>query len=135
MSGTPMPDPDRDAAGSPATPAVPAAEAVPDPGVTPAAEATSASVPPAEALAAAEAVPPSRGFPGFPAGDPRQLPLSQRPRGLEAPPPPGGRDPELKETLARERPYVRLLVGMVAVIVGGSLLLTFLALLSAAILR
>ena len=82
-----------------------------------------------------EAVPPARGFPGFPAGDPAQLPLSQRPRGLDAVPPPGGRDPEIRRTVARERPYVRLLVGMVAVIVGGSLLLTFLALLSAAFLR
>jgi hypothetical protein len=79
--------------------------------------------------------PPARGFPGFPAGDPTQLPLSQRPRGLDAVPPPGGRDPEIRQTLTRERPYVRLLVGMVAVIVGGSLLLTFLALLSAAFLR
>lgn len=79
--------------------------------------------------------PSARGFPGFPAGDPTQLPLSQRPRGLDAVPPPGGRDPEIRQTVARERPYVRLLVGMVAVIVGGSLLLTFLALLSAAFLR
>ena len=79
--------------------------------------------------------PPDRGFPGFPAGDPDQLPLSQRPRGLDATPPPGGRDPEIRATLTRERPYVRLLVGMVAVIVGGSLLLTFLALISAAFLR
>jgi hypothetical protein len=82
-----------------------------------------------------EAAPPARGFPGFPAGDPAQLPLSQRPRGLDAVPAPGGRDPEIRRTVARERPYVRLLVGMVAVIVGGSLLLTFLALLSAAFLR
>ncbi len=95
-------------------------------------------VPPAEPAPAAEAPPPgppARGFPGFPAGDPTQLPLSQRPRGLDAVPPPGGRDPEIGQTLTRERPYVRLLVGMVAVIVGGSLLLTFLALLSAAFLR
>ena len=110
----------------------------PEPGAEAAAAAvaeTVEAVPSAEVAEVAEAVPPARGFPGFPAGDPRQLPLSQRPRGLEAPPPPGGRDPELKETLGRERPYMRLLVGMVAVIVGGSLLLTFLALLSAAILR
>ncbi len=120
VSGTPMLDP--------------GAEAAAGGGRTPAAE-TFEAVPPAEVAEAAESVPPARGFPAFPAGDPRQLPLSQPPRGLEAPPPPGGRDPELKETLGRERPYVRLLVGMVAVIVGGSLLLTFLALLSAAILR
>ena len=79
--------------------------------------------------------PPARGFPGFPAGDPRQPPLSQRPRGLDAPPVPGGGDPALRETIARERPYLRLLVGMVAVIVGGSLILTLLAIISAAILR
>jgi hypothetical protein len=84
---------------------------------------------------AGTAEPPARGFPGFPDGDPRQLPLSQRPRGLDAPPVPGGGDPELRETLARERPYVHLLVGMVAVIVGGSLILTFLAIISAAVLR
>ncbi len=78
---------------------------------------------------------PGRGFPGFPAGDPRQPPLSQRPRGLDAPPPPGGSDPEIAETLARERPYVRLLLALVAIIVGGSLLLTFLALASVALLR
>lgn len=81
------------------------------------------------------ATPPRRGFPGFPDGDPDQLPLSRRPRGLDATPPPGGRDPEIRATLARERPYVRLLVGMVVLIVGGSLLLTFLALVSAAFLR
>lgn len=78
---------------------------------------------------------PGRGFPGFPAGDPRQRPLAERPRGLDAPPPPGGTDPEMADTLARERPYVRLLIAMVAIIVGGSLLLTFLALASAALLR
>jgi len=84
---------------------------------------------------ASDIPPPARGFPGFPAGDPDQLPLSQRPRGLDATPPPGGRDPEIRATLTRERPFVRLLVGMVAVVVGGSLLLTFLALISAAFLR
>ena len=94
------------------------------------------AVPPASDVAtASEQAPQGRGFPGFPAGDAGQLPLSQRPRGLDAAPPPGGRDPDVRTTLARERPYVRLLVGMVAVIVGGSLLLTFLALLSAAFLR
>ena len=90
---------------------------------------------PATGPAAPDAGEPGRGFPGFPEGDPDQLPLSRRPRGLDATPPPGGRDPEIRATLARERPYVRLLVGMVALIVGGSLLLTFLALISAAFLR
>jgi hypothetical protein len=96
---------------------------------------TAEVAPTADAAEAAPAPTPSRGFPGFPAGDPAQLPLSQRPRGLDAVPPPGGRDPRIRETIARERPYTRLLVGMVVVIVGGSLLLTFLALLSAAFLR
>ena len=111
-------------------------EAVPGPEAVP-----TESAPPTEvATPTEEAAPPGqasseRGFPGFPVGDPEQLPLSQRPRGLDAVPPRGGRDPEIRATLARERPYVRLLVGMVAVIVGGSLLLTFLALLSAAFLR
>jgi hypothetical protein len=101
------------------------------------AEATAAEPASAAEAATAEAASeaPARGFPGFPAGDPKQLPLSQRPRGLDAPPVPGGRDPEIRETLTRERPYMRLLIGMVAVIVGGSLILTFLALISAAILR
>ena len=93
------------------------------------------AAPAPDAAPAPEGEPQGRGFPGFPAGDPDQLPLSQRPRGLDAVPPLGGRDPGIRATLARERPYMRLLVGMVAVIVGGSLLLTFLALLSAAFLR
>jgi hypothetical protein len=126
VNGTPAPDP------APGTGLEAAAETVAD------AAAPDAPVPAGAGTSAppsAEAAPAERGFPGFPAGDPRQLPLSQRPRGLDAAPPPGGGDPELRETLARERPYMRLLIGMVAVIVGGSLLLTFLALLSAAILR
>ena len=104
--------------------------------VAAAAAAGPAADPVAASSAPAGPVEPSgRGFPGFPAGDPRQLPLSQRPRGLDAPAVPGGGDPELRVTIARERPYVRLLVGMVAVIVGGSLILTFLAIISAAVLR
>jgi hypothetical protein len=125
-----MPDPTRPATEPAAT----------DPGLAPdTAAGTPAEPPTPVTTAATTAVPPAvplgRGFPGFPAGDPRQLPLSQRPRGLDAPPVPGGGDPELRATLARERPYVRLLVAMVAVIVGGSLLLTFLAIISAAVLR
>jgi len=100
----------------------------------PVAEGTAATTGGAPA-ASGPAEPPARGFPGFPAGDPRQLPLAQRPRGLDAPPVPGGGDPALRQTIARERPYVRLLVGMVAVIVGGSLILTIVAIISAAVLR
>jgi hypothetical protein len=110
-----------------------AAEADAIPTERAAADAAAGAADPGDATSAD--APAERGFPGVPAGDPDQLPLSQRPRGLDATPPPGGRDPEIRATLARERPYVRLLVGMVAVIVGGSLLLTFLALISAAFLR
>ena len=42
-----------------------------------------------------------------------------RAKGLDAPYIEGGDDPNLDATLARERPYVRLLVAMIAVIVLG----------------
>lgn len=41
-----------------------------------------------------------------------------RKRGLPQPYIVGGDDPELPQTLVRERPYVRLLVGMIVVIVA-----------------
>jgi hypothetical protein len=66
-----------------------------------------------------------RGTPGVPT----------RPRGLSAPLIPGGQDPDLDETLRRQRPYMRLLIGMVVVIVGGTLVLTILALISSIIYR
>lgn len=43
--------------------------------------------------------------------------VAARKRGLPQPYIAGGDDPQLGETLERERPYVRLLVGMVVVIV------------------
>lgn len=43
--------------------------------------------------------------------------VAARKRGLEQPYIDGGEDPNLDETLARERPYVRLLVAMVVAIV------------------
>ena len=43
--------------------------------------------------------------------------VAARKRGLEQPYIDGGDDPDLDETLAKERPYIRLLVGMVAFIV------------------
>ena len=43
--------------------------------------------------------------------------VAARKRGLEQPYIDGGGDPELETTLAKERPYVRLLIGMVAFIV------------------
>jgi hypothetical protein len=46
-----------------------------------------------------------------------------RKRGLPGPYIAGGNDPDLPETLARERPYVRLLVAMViAIVLVGFLL-------------
>ena len=43
--------------------------------------------------------------------------VAARKRGLEQPYIDGGDDPELDETLTKERPYVRLLLAMVIVIV------------------
>jgi hypothetical protein len=48
-----------------------------------------------------------------------------RRRGLQQPYISGGEDPELSETLARERPYLRLLIGMVLVIVIGGFIVGF----------
>lgn len=48
--------------------------------------------------------------------DPRNV--RARERGLAAPYIAGGEDPELVETLRRERRYVRLLLGMAAVLVA-----------------
>jgi hypothetical protein len=44
--------------------------------------------------------------------------VAARRRGLEQPYIAGGEDPELGSELQRERPYVRLLVGMVILIVA-----------------
>ena len=96
---------------------------------------------PAAATVGAEQGAPAaeRGSPGIPRatdGADRGTPgLPTRPRGLSAPFIPGGADPDLDETLRRQRPYMRLLVGMVAVIVGGTLVLTILALISSIIYR
>ena len=43
--------------------------------------------------------------------------VAARRRGLEQPYIAGGDDPELEETLAKERPYVRLLIAMVVALV------------------
>ena len=48
-----------------------------------------------------------------------------RRRGLEQPYITGGDDPQLGETLAKERPYLRLLIGMVVVIVLGGFIIGF----------
>jgi hypothetical protein len=80
-----------------------------------------------------------RGTPGIPRASDRAergTPgVPTRPRGLSAPLIQGGEDPDLDETLRRQQPYMRLLVGMVAVIVGGTLVLTILALVSSIIYR
>ena len=51
--------------------------------------------------------------------------VAARKRGLEGPYIAGGDDPELDETLRRERPYVRILIAMVAVIVATGFVLGF----------
>lgn len=52
--------------------------------------------------------------------------VAARRRGLEQPYIAGGNDPELDETLRRERPYVKILVAMVVVIVLTGFVLGFL---------
>ena len=49
-----------------------------------------------------------------------------RRRGLQQPYITGGEDPDLEETLREERPYVRILVGMVVVIIALGFVLGFL---------
>lgn len=51
--------------------------------------------------------------------------VAARKRGLEGPYIAGGDDPELRETLRRERRYVRILVAMVIVIVATGFVLGF----------
>ena len=51
--------------------------------------------------------------------------VAARKRGLEGPYIAGGDDPELDETRRRERPYVRILIAMVAVIVATGFVLGF----------
>ncbi len=49
-----------------------------------------------------------------------------RRRGLEQPYITGGEDPDLEETIRAERPYVRILIGMVVVILALGFVLGFL---------
>ena len=69
---------------------------------------------------------PSPALPPDPAkfDDPRSV-MARR-KGLEQPYIAGGEDPELGARLEYERPYVRILVGMVAAIVIGGFVLGFL---------
>ena len=54
--------------------------------------------------------------------------LAARARGLASAYIDGGDDPELEATKRREAKYMRLLVGMVALIVGGGLVITIIGL-------
>ena len=51
--------------------------------------------------------------------------VAARRRGLEQPYIAGGEDPEIEETLRRERPYVRILIAMVVIIVLTGFVLGF----------
>jgi hypothetical protein len=51
--------------------------------------------------------------------------VAARKRGLEQPYIAGGEDPELEETLRRERPYVQILIVMVVIIVLTGFVLGF----------
>jgi hypothetical protein len=51
--------------------------------------------------------------------------VAARNRGLDQPYIDGGEDPQLPETLRRERPYVRLLVAMVIAIVAIGFVIGF----------
>jgi hypothetical protein len=53
--------------------------------------------------------------------------IHARARGLDAPTIAGGEDPDPEAGLREERFYLRLLVIMVALIVGGAILLTLVA--------
>ena len=51
--------------------------------------------------------------------------VAARRRGLEQPYIAGGDDPEIEETLRRERPYVQILIAMVVIIVLTGFVLGF----------
>jgi hypothetical protein len=51
--------------------------------------------------------------------------LAARARGLASAYIDGGEDPDIEETRRREAKYWRLLIGMIVIIVGGGLLVTF----------
>jgi hypothetical protein len=51
--------------------------------------------------------------------------VAARKRGLDQPYIAGGEDPELEETLRRERPYVQILIAMVVIIVLTGFVLGF----------
>jgi hypothetical protein len=75
---------------------------------------------------ATSATPPSgAGLPPDPAQyDARRNEIARQ-KGLEQPYIAGGEDPELQETLRRERPYVVVLVWMIAIIIALGFVLGF----------
>jgi hypothetical protein len=58
--------------------------------------------------------------------------LAARARGLSSAYIEGGDDPDLEATIRRERKYMRLLIAMVVVIVGGGLLVSLVGLIMSA---
>ena len=73
---------------------------------------------------------PDSGVLGMP--EPTERDQAARARGLAAPYLPGGRDPDPEGTRRQERRYILLLVGMVALIVGTSIVLTVVAIMAGA---
>ncbi len=66
---------------------------------------------------------PSAPLPPDPARYDEYRNVAARKRGLETPYIAGGDDPELAETLRRERPYIKILVAMVVIIVATGIVL------------
>jgi hypothetical protein len=66
---------------------------------------------------------PSAQLPADPAAYDSQRANQARARGLSAPYIAGGRDPDPEATSRRERPYLLLLVAMIAIIVVGGFVL------------
>lgn len=91
----------------PAAPPAPSPAPVPVPDTDPPGADTPASSPASR-----------RPLPPDPAQYDEPRNVAARARGLDQPYISGGRDPDLAETLRRERRYTRLLVGMVLIIVA-----------------
>ena len=64
--------------------------------------------------------------------EPSERDLAARARGLAAPYLPGGRDPDPQATSKEERRYIVALIGMVALIVGTSIVLTIVGIIAGA---
>jgi hypothetical protein len=70
--------------------------------------------------------------PAEPTPEPTERDLAARARGLSAPYLPGGRDPDPEATQRQERRYLLALIGMVALIVGTSIVLTIIGIMAGA---